>query len=73
MIRFLEDIAIVAKLDGMQKAKAGIIPIAMHIALPFTFLVSKGMKKKAQSKKNADAAELVDTWNQAIFSMLMTI
>jgi len=66
-LRFLEDIGIIAKLNGMKKAKAQIIPAAMGVSLPIGFLISRGIQKKMQSGKNEDAADLVDTWNQFFF------
>jgi len=66
-LRFLEDISIVAKLSGGQKAKAQILPAAMAVALPVGFLISRGIQNKMKARKAEDAAELVDTWNQFFF------
>jgi len=62
-LRFLEDIAIVARLTGSEKG----LPMAMRIALPGGFLISRGIKKMMTPQKSGDVTDLIESWNQFFF------
>lgn len=65
-IRFLEDIAFVASLTVKEKV-ASKIPRVMHIALPLSFLVSRGLERKMKVQRVETAADLIETWNELFF------
>lgn len=65
--RFLEDVAITAKLSGGDHLKAGLLPSVLHLALPLGFLVTRGLQNKARRQRTESAADLVDVWNQVAF------
>lgn len=64
--RFLHDVRIASSLSPIDRAKAGVTPIAMNIGL-MGMLVSKGIEKRMRNKKSDAIGELIEHWNAHFF------
>jgi hypothetical protein len=66
-VRFLEDIQIVARLGGGQRAIASVLPVTRRIG--FTgHLLSQAIEQGMKSSNAMNVANLVEAWNERFFS-----
>jgi hypothetical protein len=65
--RFLEDLKIQGGLNGSDRLRSNLVPLALQVSTPIGFLLTRKMEKGAKSRKSGVVAELIDVWNQQFF------
>ncbi|KAG2173734.1 hypothetical protein INT43_005154 [Umbelopsis isabellina] len=67
-VRFIEDLAIICRLDRRDHIKANVIPMVSNVGLPLSILGTNAIKKKMKGGKDQQVGGLVDIWNGYYFN-----